>query len=268
VRTSSRAHGLARFAALFVALFVAVLVTSTAQSQTFSRVVAIGDSWTDDCCSNGPPWVEDFAEELNVPLTNLGKGGATSTDLLNQTKSYLSSQNGVADPDALYTYWNVGNDFTEPGGMNNISATVSLIESNMTAALSMLQKAGAQHFIVFNNVDGDLVPRAITQHIESIARQISDLQNSSLDSVLKNLGLTDSLVDARALFRELVADPSFKNVKQGCDNVGCSNPDVYLWWNDNHPTAEGHRRIAARALEHVSETTAAKPNPPLELTAQ
>lgn len=223
----------------------AALVQSSGAPVEVSRVVAIGDSWT--CCGgNGQPWVRDIADAIGVPLQNKAESGAPSGDLLAQAQDYV---NGGADPDALYLYWNVGNDFNEPGGLDDIEATAATISANMTATLTLLQQAGAQHIVVMNNVDGDLVPRAIENGITDFARQISDLQNAATVSVLSSLGMESSLFDAEALFNELVLDPRFVNVTQGCVDVNCNNPDQFLWWNQNHPTAEAHRLIAAAVRE-------------------
>lgn len=214
------------------------------ESQEVSRVVAFGDSWT--CCGgSGQPWVRVMADTLGVPLDNYAVFGATSGEILGQAQQYV---NGGVDPDALHVYWNVGNDFTAPGGQNDIEATVALISANMTATIDLLRQAGAEHIVVMNNIDGALVPRAIANGLESYAQGISIIQNAATAAVVASAGPPTTMFDAETLFYQIVADPRFVNVTQGCSDVDCNNPDQFMWWDDNHPSAETHRIIAAAVL--------------------
>ena len=49
--------------------------------------------------------------------------------------------------------------------------------------------------------------------------------------------------------------PLFTNVTDDCLNINtfevCSNPDEFLFWDERHPTKEGHQLIADLAFESL-----------------
>jgi phospholipase/lecithinase/hemolysin len=249
----------------WIAAAAALLLSLSANAQDFDRIVAFGDSWTDDCCSNGPPWVEVLADELGVSLSNRAVGGATSADLIGQVDRYLDLNPSLG---ALYIYWNLGNDFGAPGALQNISGTAAQIAANMTTALTRLQQAGVENILVLNAVDVSLVPGATAAGVTpQIGQQMASQQNAAVVSVLSTLGLEDSLVDAYSLFASIAADSQFTNTSTSCSAINCSNPNRFLWWDNAHPTAEAHRMIAAGVKTYI-EQAVGKPNPPGNLLVE
>jgi phospholipase/lecithinase/hemolysin len=63
-------------------------------------------------------------------------------------------------------------------------------------------------------------------------------------------------VDANSLVSNIIDDPAgfeLTNVTDGCLDLTtftlCSNPDEHLFWDDQHPSRQGHRFIANLAFD-------------------
>lgn len=254
-------------AAFAVVVGLAVLcATNTVQAQTYSRIVAFGDSWTDDCCSNGPPWIETVAAQLKLPLTNRAVGGATSAGLLSQARQYAA--NG-ADPNALYVYWNLGNDFGSAAALADINGTAAKIGANLKATVDLLRAAGARHFVVLNMPFLGGAPGAAASGVtQQLANAMVNAQNAATTAALEDLGLLPSMIDAKAIVAAVIADPQFTNRTQACSLVNCSNPDRYVWWDGSHPTARVHQMIGARVADQIAAPKTTTPKPPTNLVAQ
>lgn len=234
-------------------LVAALLAAAVSSAQNFSQIVAFGDSWTDPDSGDpdGPSHAYVLASLLNRPIMNYAVGGATSQDVIGQVNNYLG---GGVDPDAIHLYWNAGNDFNLPGGLDDPSATVALMLDNMTTALSLLRQSGAQHFLVFNTIDNALRPRVIISGTQAMATSTSLEWNDGINVVLAERGLQGSMFNTYVLFNEIVLDPRFVNVTQSCQANNCPNRDEYMWWDDDHPSSETHRMIADATFAQLTTT--------------
>ncbi|MEI9965524.1 MAG: hypothetical protein WDM92_13465 [Caulobacteraceae bacterium] len=62
-------------------------------------------------------------------------------------------------------------------------------------------------------------------------------------------------MDVNALFRAVTANPAAfgLTVSSGClsGTAVCASPDSYLYWDGTHPTAAGHRLLAALAEDYL-----------------
>lgn len=128
-------------------------------------------TWT---TNPGSGWAAAFGQKFGIGVTpsdtpgvggnNYAAGGARIvTDFGNtpstqtQINQYLASTGGVADPNAIYTFWNGVNDLktTTPGFPGNIVAPLNLPALNTLAnqaigQVSQLANAGARYILVPN----------------------------------------------------------------------------------------------------------------------
>ncbi|WP_166424293.1 SGNH/GDSL hydrolase family protein [Paraglaciecola sp. 20A4] len=244
-----------------------LIVSATATATPISSLNIFGDSLSDtgaltylapafcppdpyaDCrFSNGPVWVELLADELGLSATTAyaGTGGTnyaiggqrTDNVLEEQIPGFLALNGGVADADALYVIWAGGNDFLQNNPVDTytpMSAVTNIIDSVLS-----LSAAGAMDFLIPNLPIAD--PWALAF-------------NSALASSLGTIGggLNITQVDAFSTFLDITLNQDeypFTNVSQPCLNgvTACADPEEYLLWDEVHPTAAGHRFIAAAAL--------------------
>lgn len=155
---------LIRFSALLVCLGLsAVATTAQASSTQYDRIIAFGDSYSDDALgfhdnngfnryTNGPVWVEYLARDLGISNIDdrawggakTGQGGASGIDwsgLLWQVNQFKPSQPLTH---ALVTVWIGYNDVYD--GQADMATSIG----HVAHALDMLANKGMQHVLILN----------------------------------------------------------------------------------------------------------------------
>ncbi len=243
-----------------------LLASATASATPITNLYVFGDSLSDsgaltfispeNCppapyfgCrfTNGPVWAELLAADLGLSAataygggTNYAIGGQRTDNVLNgQVPSFMASNGGVADPDALYVIWAGSNDLFQ-NFANPTQAVDNIIDSIL--GLSAL---GAVDFLIPN------VPIANLWAFEFNSRLAIGLD--ALDAG----GLNVTQFDVFNTFLDITLNPGdygISNVTDPCltSTSVCANPDEYLLWDTVHPTAIGHQIIAAAALAALS----------------
>jgi phospholipase/lecithinase/hemolysin len=261
-----------------VAVFIFVLAANVSRADSFSAVIAYGDSLSDNGnfhshlglpyppyydgrFSNGPVTVEQLASMLNAPLYDFAWAGATtgvgsSLDGGTQTSiGYLSLPGMLTElagyplptglvPSALFFVWGGADDYEAAG-----SPTVAA--SNIIEIVTTLQAEGAQHIVVPNLPDLGLTPEF---YGSTDATQFSLAFDQALAAGLPQ-GAT--LFDAYGLLNAIVSDPGMyglTNVTQACFNgtTVCSDPNQYLFWDDIHPTEYADGILASEINSSVT----------------
>lgn len=151
------------------------------EPQGITRVVAFGDSWTDD--DRYQPWAESLANEIGVPITNYAQSGARSWQIEQQVAQAVSQ--GI-DPDALYTYWIFPNDFYDYGYFPENAYPA--IEQNAYDAFEMLVNAGAQNILILTLPDGENYP--IFSAYGTYGTQLTDGANTAVNNAAVQFGLS------------------------------------------------------------------------------
>ncbi|WP_158044941.1 SGNH/GDSL hydrolase family protein [Skermanella pratensis] len=253
-----------------------------AEPRTYDSIVVFGDSLSDTGnaagarFSNGPVWVEHLARHFSLPVepaasggTNHAVGGARAHDpgspynLRAQADRYLAEE---PDRDA------VGRTlFIVYGGANDLLAAVSgqdpiVLAMNAVRMLGSiaddLASAGAGTILMPNLPDLARVP-AVRQYgptVGRIASQITAGFNQALDQTLAGVearyGMRIVRLDVHGLVERVFRDPGVLgkprvNLSDPCAGAGriCADPDRHIFWDQVHPTAFGHARLANAALE-------------------
>jgi len=272
-----------RTSRILCSLFLATL-GSSGFAQTWSDVVVFGDSLSDNGnfyamtgyppapywngrFSNGPVWVEQMAVALKVDPTAMSDhavGGATTQEVWDlQVQPYLQAQGGVVPGDAVYVVWAGANDllamFQDP--TLDPTQVITTAMTNLGNSIGALVASGARTVIVPNLPNLALTPRVAGSNdplLIGAALQLSLAFNGAhaamVGAVEAGFGIDLLEVDTFALTNDIVLTPKaydFKNVMDpAMDAAGnvVRNPEDYLFWDDIHPTRNGHLAIMARAL--------------------
>jgi phospholipase/lecithinase/hemolysin len=246
------------------------MTTAKAEPPSFSSLVVIGDSLSDSGnagrFSDGPVWVEHVADRLAVTLrpsrlggTNLAVGGArvtgTPTDLRGQADAFLAARGGRLDPAALYVVWGGANDLLG-SGPGSSEAVATAAADRLARIVDGLAAAGAARILVPNLPDVGHTPalRAAGPAVAAGARRLSQAFDSALERALAQVESRRRIrilrLDLFTLADRVMADPAtfgFRDTTHPC--AGTGSCDGYLFWDQIHPTAFAHARLAAVALE-------------------
>jgi phospholipase/lecithinase/hemolysin len=219
--------------------------------------------------SNGPVWVEQLAAYLDLnynPQTNFAWVGATTGTvnvwnetfpdaelfgLQQQVDTYID-QTTAADAEALYVVWAGANDFS--GEITDPQLTVSNAVSNIVTAVTKLRQHGAQHIFVANLPDLGKTPRGLASGMSELLSALTHSFNQALVSSLQSLEVMQvDMLAALAMLTDskTITDPvklNLHNFTEACFNSElpsiCDTPNNYFYWDDIHPTTQGHFAIA------------------------
>lgn len=241
--------------------------------------------------SDGVVVIEAMTNALNIPLVNYAFAGARSgtnnlmpvygmqQGMLKQIQDFLDNQPSPQTPvdgHALYVLWTGPDDYYADGNIFN-KLTTYQIAKHINEGMTKLYVRGARHFFVPQMPDLSITPSA-HDHNKTLSNYLVNAKARSaefatvLTSTLKAFAkkypharvhtfetYTYSqvrMVQAAAEGNN-VTEPCYTPVFPGVPGPVCANPDKYLFWDTNHPTAAGSTVIGtdfAKALVN---------NPPL-----
>lgn len=206
-----------------------------------------------------------------------------STGQLAQYEGFLTTHSSTADPNALYTIWIGSNDIvdilaTDPA---NAAADILTVAQNIDTTIADLAALGAKNFLVVNVPDLGDTPGAAAEG--PAAQSALSSLSAGLDTTLVNGlgpipslaalatadGLNLQVLNTYLLLDSIVASPAtygFANATNQCvstippDITGpgplnyteCADPNSYLFWDYEHPTAPGQQIVANAALALVA----------------
>jgi outer membrane lipase/esterase len=241
--------------------------------------------------SNGPTWVEllavtpmnrfsPVAPVNNAVSTNFAFGGARTDALValppgsgTQIGAYLA-RGGAFGVGATATLWAGANDIFQQlpiAGGNPataqavMQATATAAANNVGAQAGQLAAAGAQTIIVLNLPNFGTLPQFADGPAAGLAGFSSSVFNSVLASSLGAAaagapGANLISVDIAGVFNALQASPGsfgFTNAASSCiATLACvTNPAAqngFAFWDGVHPTAAGHRLVAAVVGQYLN----------------
>lgn len=273
MQTLNRAKSLLSWRALCVTgvllAAVACRQPAAADPDRFSGLVVFGDSLSDNGnvgrFSNGPVWVEVLASRIGTELTpsrlggtNFAVGGARShgrpVDIRGQFHAFITGPHGPPAADALFIVSGGANDLLA-AGCNGGETAARTGASAIAATVADLAAAGARHILVPNLPDLSASPIVQVQGSACIqhARQMTLAFNAALEQALRRVERRTDIrvirLDAFELSEELIANPGkagFTNINTPCLQGPCEGA---LFWDQLHPTARAHARLAKAALQ-------------------
>jgi phospholipase/lecithinase/hemolysin len=290
---------------LFVLLFQGALAETGVVPAHPTRIIVFGDSLSDTGnayigslhsrapsppyyqgrFSNGPVWIEIFAEHFGLKVdpvlrggTNFAVGGAKAgsgaDSLPHQAELYwFLSIFSRPDPNALYVIFGGGNDVRKALKQPDPAAALAAAALDIRGMIENLAAWGAVNFLVPNVPNRGFTPAARERGTATREQALTVAFDTALDAALNDLPgrLRINLIrlDLWSLVEEAFAAPArwgFSDITDPCltkrqsEFVACSNPSSYAFWDDIHPTTKGHQVIAAAALD-AYRSAAGSPSP-------
>ncbi|MBA4108858.1 MAG: hypothetical protein C0487_04600 [Leptothrix sp. (in: Bacteria)] len=240
--------------------------------------------------SDGVVVIEAMTNALNLPLVNYAFAGARSghnnlmpvygmqQGMLKQIQDFLDNQSSAkvpVDANALYVLWTGPDDFYADGNVFN-KLTSYQIARHVNEGMSKLYSRGARHFFVPQMPDLSITPSAHDHNkdlgnylVNAKARsaEFAVVLNNTLKAFAKQYPQAKvhtfetytysqvRMVQAAAEGNN-VTEPCYKPVFPGVPGPVCANPDKYLFWDTNHPTAAGSTVIGTDFAKSLVETAA------------
>jgi len=171
-----------------------------------------------------------------------------------QITDYLSTHPKITKK-TLFVVWGGANDLLQA------TSSIDVIDAgiNQTLNIQRLIDAGATQFLVLNLPPLGLIPRLNgSPSAAATATEASTVYNDVLAggvALLRDFywykSLKISQLDVFTLFDKIVAAPatfSLANVTSSSQAMPV-DPDMYLFWDDLHPTTHGHNILAEMAGE-------------------
>ncbi len=220
---------------------------------------------------------------IPVDGINYGFGGATTTEkntisltfdipglpgLQQQIQAFtnpLITNNQSADADALYILWAGANDYNPtnapPDKFTPFTTTDTTI-SNLDNALAKLAQVGVKNLMLVNLPDLGNIPVArqldtlipgTTQRLNELTAKHNQELSGLVDKYKQDLNIIS--VDVNSLFKN-AANLGFTNVSDPClaslnPLIICDRPDLYTFWDIQHPTAAAHEKLADLAFKSI-----------------
>jgi outer membrane lipase/esterase len=222
--------------------------------------------------SNGDVWVDHVRRDFRRAggtVQNYAIGGATSIGVVHgQVAEFALRGERRANMAAVIFASHNDLKFIADARRGGSLGRRVADEASRTVARSIeshartLKGLGIDKFVIFDAVDLGKIPRFTEEapHRAGYATRASSIFNTTLDRALRRLrsdGIEVAKVEFGSLFEDALANPArygLTNVTDRClrrDGTICANPDEYLFWDNQHPTAAAHWHLARFAGQQL-----------------
>ncbi|MFV3076321.1 autotransporter domain-containing protein [Niveispirillum fermenti] len=245
--------GTAVAAILSLSAFAGATTVAQAQLADVNSMIVFGDSLSDTDnlknldpasrpgapyvngrFSNGPVWAETLSATRGWTLDGRAYGGARATrntpiDLTAQVSAYLAGGRTIS-ANSMVGIWIGGNDYiavlTQPQSNPTAAAQAAIAATAgaITTQAGRLYSAGARQFVLVNLPPLGSIPltSGLSASDKAAANTVADLHAEAIRAAagaLRQQGATVTVVDAKALFQDMLANPStygFNNITVPC----------------------------------------------------
>ncbi len=185
----------------------------------------------------------------------------------------LAQNQQPAPAEALYVIAGGGNDArdsisTADDGMDNgqtwdearvgVELRAAVYAGYLEAMVDQLWAAGARHIIVWNTPDAGVSPEALADDNGWLGTTVAETMNMALMGALDDeIAAGVRVFDSFGLVSAISGNPGaygLVDAANACSAVlGAVDCDEYFFWDGIHPTAAGHRILAAAMTTFVPE---------------
>ena len=251
-----------------------------------------GEIWLDDLSTDLGIDINNFyGETSNIgDSLNFAIGGATTgtttlgdtpdatfPGVTTQVNDFVNFLDGNAiEENALVTLWAGENDYVEEFQDNGTILNPEIPVGNIADSLATLASNGAKNILVSNLVNIADVPLSrdfIPPEQLGLLDSLTDIHNNGLNAAVSSLEMAFpdtkfAIFDVNSLLDDIFENPtSFgftANPIESClspnsfpdispDAVVCSNPDQYVYYDNQHFTSAVHQLIADEAIAVINE---------------
>jgi thermolabile hemolysin len=216
-------------------------------------------------------WIDQLAARMSLtdPVPALAPGGGTNyavgsamtgsanlQDMQNQVSIFLTAHPSASNS-ALYVFWGGANDLLFGGS----TASGKQAADNIFSQIQQVAGGGGKYFLWVNMPPLGNTPLGSSNQASlnsSALNTESAAFNAEWQTDLNKLntaGIYTIGVDVSSLFNQLISNPAangFSNVTDTCrGNPSCTNPNTFLFWDDEHPTTQADMYIADLALSDL-----------------
>ncbi len=272
------------------ALLITCVLFTNANAATFTRIVVLGDSLSDngnlyalihyppsppydERFSNGPVAVEYLSQRMGIPLSDHAWGGAT-TGVGNITDDGTVDALGTrglqgiktafqnllsttpVDPDALYIVWGGPNDFWSVTTPDQAAVAIAKAVTNLATMAGTLRALGAKNVLVPNMPDLGKTPELLSRGPQA-AFFFTQIALGFNQALKENLPPGVHYFDTFSLLSNIIGNPGrygFTNVTQPLISAPGADPSQYLFFDTVHPTTAGHQLLADAFYQSVAPT--------------
>lgn len=217
-------------------------------------------------------WIDQLAGKMGLtdPVPTLALGGGTNyavgsamtgsanlQDMQNQVGLFLSQHPGNASNSGLYVFWGGANDLLFGGG----TVSGKQAADNIFSQIQQVAGDGGKYFLWVNLPPLGNTPLGLSNQSplnSSALNTESAAFNGEWQTDLNKLnaaGIYTIGVDVSSLFNQLLSNPAaagFANITDPCrGNPSCTNPNTFLFWDQEHPTTQGDMYVANLALSDL-----------------
>jgi phospholipase/lecithinase/hemolysin len=203
-----------------------------------------------------------LAGGTNYAVASAQTGTTNAQDMGNQVAGFVATHPTGASSSALYTFWGGANDLFSG------SATPQQAANNIMTEIEAVGGLGGKYFEWLNLPNLGDTPLGLATFPSVLNTETAEF-NAQWQTdilVLDNLGLDVIGVNANALFSEILANPSqylFTNADMPCQfNAVCTDPNQYVFWDDEHPTTAADKYVAELAASDLEANLAPVPESP------
>lgn len=206
---------------------------------------------------------------INYAFGGAETGMTTSPPGLMTQLAMYQAAGGSFDSDDLVTLWGGANNIfgalpgaaISPDPFGHIAGVSVAAAADMGLLVDQVAGMGAGTLLVANLPNLAATPQFAGGPAQGLASHATLAFNSALFAQLQaqasaNPNSNIIHMDVYRAFEVVRRAPGrfgFSNITETCFNGAtvCANPDDYVYWDGVHPTAAGHRLLAALATDHI-----------------
>ena len=260
-----------------------LVATSAVQAQTYDRLYAFGDSYSDSGAGyqdgNGPTAVAYLAEAMKIPFTHAkdpkangqsinfavtaAGSGAGEGQQVGDLVLAVGMLNQVEDFAARVRRKEISFDpkttlFFIQGGLNDQEGPAATTTENLTKQIELLKDVGAQH------VSLALLPTKIPA-FKDVGLKLNPAYRELVPALREKLDIDVQLNQFGVYLDSILEEPAdygIVNTEAACagralfkeDTTPCAKPESYFYYHGDHPSTAVNKIVGEKLHAEISKS--------------